>query len=549
MRDSRSIPSTGFAPQAAAAWITAAVLLAGPALRAERVAPLARVDGQVTDLHKDGGADSVEQGLPLVRVAQSASLAEACVFEFDLSFLPPGATIGSAGLVIQLDDPDAVQGGDFEQHLVFGYAADGVIDAADYGAGQRLQRFDPADLVPSDDNPEPQISIPADFIQGLLDNGGAMAGFVVREEIDAEWMGHRAVTYAALGDQRHRSPRLQVVYEGGTREPGPALFRRPSYSTNELGARNLFNLAVVDKHLYQEDTVCGPPPPTNPANPENLASIQLLGVPVMAGEDPNVDVDGLSYDHAVRLENLMAFFSVDGRSAGLADTDVSRERAGGVGEIVADIFWSEPAPDPNNGTNRQVWDGNGSQAVPDVGPSPSLGQLERDESAETDALDMREAPTTARGSFIYWTVSRGTVPRNAAVFGGLSGAHIFVSVAEDHYSAGDPLHVFATPGQMALSGDNDIDALVVVDDGQIDPATGMPVFDPNIDEVYLSLDRDSEMFRWTDFSAADILRVGAGQPLHRFAAPAALGLAEGDNIDALDLVNRDEVSPPVDAKR
>ena len=91
--------------------------------------------------------------------------------------------------------------------------------------------------------------------------------------------------------------------------------------------------------------------------------------------------------------------------------------------------------------------------------------------------------------------------------------------------------IFATPADLGLSDDDDIDALAVFD------ANGDGVADAGTDIVFFSLARGSSYLVNNGHSAADIFRSSLDglAPTIEYSA-ADLGLLDDDNVDALDLL-------------
>ena len=282
-------------------------------------------------------------------------------------------------------------------------------------------------------------------------------------------------------------------------------FSFDSESAAQYLANNLFD--------YVEDSVFAP-------NNAWFPSVRFVG----AGVGSNIEVDALSYGHLADSSQFDAFFSVAVGSQGRVATDVRIEA---VDERASDLYASN-----FSGTNQQIFDGNGSSAA-------ILGLLEP-QSTNVDAVDMR-APSS-QGT-IYWSVSRqsaeNVAPYAAAI---VSGADVFFSGAAAGYSLQDPPKLYATAGQLGLTGQDDLDALVVIE------AKEDGFFDPQEDKIYYSLVSASISLTaagippFANASAADVFVVGGGSASVSLAFDAAqLGLEDPDDVDALDLAVRADI--------
>ncbi len=223
---------------------------------------------------------------------------------------------------------------------------------------------------------------------------------------------------------------------------------------------------------------------------------------------PGIEVNGISYG-SDSIDTNTPYFSVGGGSLGLPGSAVNDEPAAERG---ADIYRSA-----RDGSNVQIYDGNGSSAAPLGLPEPN--------STNLDALDMRSDQT-----MIYWTVDFDTsTGANEYTSMGGSSADIFVGAPLVGYST-NPV-IYASDQELGLGSGDDIDALVVVDDG-------VAGYDSSTDKVYFSLTSGSPRLDLLGFKAADILVTGGGSAnILVYTSAADLGLnANFDDLDALDYV-------------
>jgi hypothetical protein len=233
-----------------------------------------------------------------------------------------------------------------------------------------------------------------------------------------------------------------------------------------------------------------------------------------------INVDGISLGRPVAeaMAGIIGFeFSVDAPSVGAAGTAVFAESA--AGDHMADIFFSAGA-----GANFQIFDGDG---VPTPGPAPSMGLLEAATSMlsdDTDGWDAR-APGGGLGGpagGVFFSVD----PLTPLV--GLG----YVSPADVHFGVGfgydgpGAFVVYAAAGALGLVPGDDIDALVVFDDGDF-------MFTPGTDVTLFSLTPGSPTLGALGSDAASVL-FSSGVP-GVLVPSVMLGLLPTDNLDALDV--------------
>ena len=131
------------------------------------------------------------------------------------------------------------------------------------------------------------------------------------------------------------------------------------------------------------------------------------------------------------------------------------------------------------------------------------------------------------GNIIYWTVDDPTADGTLEyLIPGHTSRDIFVGAAQVGYSAAPVLYAFG--GALSLTEGDDIDGLVVVDDGE-------EGYSSQTDTVYFSLARNSPTLAVRGFTPGDILISGAGHPAVRlFVDHLLMGLDDTDEMNALD---------------
>ncbi|MDC0934996.1 PEP-CTERM sorting domain-containing protein [Pirellulales bacterium] len=343
----------------------------------------------------------------------------------------------------------------------------------------------------------------------------------------------------------------------------------------------------------------GPNPPAfGPLPPPGMMVSPVPGGPgsipgglgIVPGAFGAVEVDALSYG---RDQGNGLFFSVDEYAGGdivagpgpLPPNVFTEGVVPGTVEAAADVFayLGAVAPTPIGPVfnNTAFLDGDG------VAPSgaPGLGLIEPYPPAPGalfgpgDNLDAVDINTTTAdvGGFIFFSMdsafpdpieavgppfNSGTAVGNIDAITGaaFSGGDVAVS-----FAGGVPV-LYAGAGALGLDlvagfDTDDLDALVLIDDGVIAPATGMPVFAPGADLILFSVRRGSAVVGMPDsllgapIEEGDVLTLpiaGGVSPFPSIFIPAeALGLGTlrsgtaatffgpyGDDLDALDLHQR-----------
>ncbi len=273
-----------------------------------------------------------------------------------------------------------------------------------------------------------------------------------------------------------------------------------------------------DTFSWHEDTIY---------NPMIVPPLPEIRIPGQGG--PGVEVDAFSYAHVAEAppDLTKAFFSVDDGSPGVSPSALFTEPAH---EKASDVYSSDMT-----GGNVQVWDGDGLNSA-----APALGVPEP-VSTNVDGLDTRYDPPSDillwpgdPKELIFWSVDNGTTFTSPAYFGpGYTEADIFVGEATIGYSGAPSL--YASRGELGLTFLDELDALVVVEDG-------VAGYNPMTDTVYFSLGRNSPTLALLGFNAGDILVTGGGEwPIRLFADHALLGLTNGGNLNALAF----DPAPPI----
>ena len=263
-------------------------------------------------------------------------------------------------------------------------------------------------------------------------------------------------------------------------------------------------------------------------NPGVVAVVAIAGVVPPPPPVPILNVDGMSYGHFGAVSTTLPFFSVAPFATGVAGSAVFFEA--GFGEAPADLYGSTIG----SGTNFQFFDGDGFVVTPLTpgSPAPTMGLIEPFGGPAGDNVDALDLRTSAPGTSLFWSVDVPTVTAGGAYFGlGLSAADIYLGAPVAGY-AGPPPGVYAAAGALGLLPGDDLDALVVVEDG-------LPGFTAG-DTIYFSLDGPSPslgVLPLLGASSADILVTTLLGGPAVFAPAATIGLVPVfDDLNALDFV-------------
>jgi len=251
------------------------------------------------------------------------------------------------------------------------------------------------------------------------------------------------------------------------------------------------------------------------------------------------EVDAFSYGKP--LDDFLSYFpplsdvfySIGPSSLGISGTPVRAESQ--LECAAGDIFRLRLSF--GDSTIKLVFDGDGTTA-------PPLGLSEEPTADNLDALDMHSVP----GETVYFSISASSLPSFPP---GTSAADVFVMNPQaPGYDAAPPAVRYASAEAMGLAGADDIDALVVFDDGD-------RVFTPGADVVVFSLAPGSPYIGTGDpgpnypavaVTEGDLL---VDKGVYGFDRPsvyvdaATLGLsavrdggAADDNLDAADMIRR-----------
>lgn len=249
---------------------------------------------------------------------------------------------------------------------------------------------------------------------------------------------------------------------------------------------------------------------------------------VLSGGGSGFDVNGISFGHAHTAFASVAglAFSVDRVSGGLPGTATIVESGGGAtfGEQSADVFsmlFATPS------VNTLLHDGNGA-SPPGAGIPPiGLGLIEAVGGSPTDDLNALDLRLPGAGGPVFWTADALTLPG--------ASADIFLTTSLPYTAFPG---TYASSAVLGLATTDDIDALVVFDDG--DGIYGAA------DTILISLAPGSPSLPGLTAGPGDILVASGGGAVAGIYAPAgALGLTPGDNVNALDVHLIPEPSSPL----
>lgn len=260
---------------------------------------------------------------------------------------------------------------------------------------------------------------------------------------------------------------------------------------------------------------------------------------------PNVldEMDGLGSPPQVLplVGTFLLRFSVDGLTQGAVPPDGDLRAVGLPYNVRQQFLLNQAAGDefvstflfdqggvlpsqllePNNCLSRNQSDAGGVDYYtypPTTPDQPNSGD-------PTDNGDLGFIAGAGAGQFVFFSLTRDSPSLAVLNPPAGSGADIFVDT--DLGSPGGQA-IYATAAQLGLVANDDIDCLVVFDDGD-------NVFEPLLDQVLFSLDPASPTLAAEGYSAADVLTHSADGPVV-FTTAASLGLRPEDNLDGLELV-------------
>lgn len=263
-----------------------------------------------------------------------------------------------------------------------------------------------------------------------------------------------------------------------------------------------------------------------PAPPDDI--LAPGPVPVLFGGGSGFDVNGISYGHPHTAFASVAglAFSVDRFAGGAPGTATFTESGGGAtfGEQSADVYSAMFAA---AGFNTLLHDGDGA-SPPGAGIPPiGLGLIEAVGGSPTDDLNALDLRLPAFGGPVYWTADALTLP------GGSADIFLTTSLPYTAFPA-----TYASSATLGLAMTDDIDGLVVFDDG--DGIYGAA------DTILFSLAPGSPSLPGLFAGPGDVFFASGGGPVSGVYAPAGvLGLAPGDNVNALDIHLIPEPSSPL----
>lgn len=305
---------------------------------------------------------------------------------------------------------------------------------------------------------------------------------------------------------------------------------------------------TVDNVLIHADDILDKPGPTVQVSNVNLG-LGGLG-------PPRDELDELSGFHHSVLPNSQfgLLFSVDRASVGAVPPDpglvgigrpfnvqqqAALHQAAGDLFMTAQLFNISGPVDPltlalkNNTLVINQGDAGGVDFDLKPGLSPSTPIPPADPIDELDAVAMKE-PAPFLGTDpgrIFFSVSRDSPSLGSPTLPGLpSGATVFI---DNNTLAPGGQNTYAAPGNLGLQQADDIDGLIVLDNGD-------GVFQPGLDRVIFSLTPDSPTLGALGMGGADLFW-SDGLGLNLYASAFQLGLLHTDNVDALDLLLTDDI--------
>lgn len=321
--------------------------------------------------------------------------------------------------------------------------------------------------------------------------------------------------------------------------------------------------------LTAQAAVAGDPPPLahnplppgyfsidipSPTNTPPLSADSVLTKPGPSVAIPNVGLGlgrpGDEVDEISDLRNIPApaatfalLFSVDRASVGAVPPDpiaigagfpYNAQQQAANHQAAGDIFMTTglfnrlgalPFRASNNNT-LVINQGDAGGVDHDLSPAVAPDVVVAGPIDELDAFAYPEGtPSLDLNNRILFTLDRES-PSLSILPGTGSGADIYVDFAP---LAPGGENLYASPAMLGLQFMDDIDGLLVFDDGN-------GFFNPAQDQVLFSLARGSPSLQLLGLSAADLLTNSPSGGFVVYAQAAQLGLGPLDNLDALDLL-------------
>ncbi len=313
-----------------------------------------------------------------------------------------------------------------------------------------------------------------------------------------------------------------------------------------------------------------------PPGPVVVRPSQFFGLP-----HPLDDLDGISRLNAGTdpTETFLLLFSVDRQSRGIAPPDPNLVALGypfnvtnqaARGQQAADAFATldlfdqtgvippTPGPGPSlptlrvGGGNNTLFINQGDASGIDFGVGPHDSPDANSPAPQNDVDGMAGAgasssprPLTAmlRGGGphladrVFLFSVQADSPSLLMLPGSHSGADIYLAIEPNDPNLPSGIDLYATANQLGLMVADDINALLVFDNGD-------RVYDPTVDRVIFSLDRMSPTLGLFGATPADLFRNNQAGPPVGYVNAGRLGLGATpdpnglifDNVDALDFV-------------
>jgi hypothetical protein len=289
------------------------------------------------------------------------------------------------------------------------------------------------------------------------------------------------------------------------------------------------------------------------------------------------ELDGLSLLNTAvdPTATFLLLFSVDRASAGIAPPDPALVAAGLPfnvqqqainGQAAGDAFAGvqlynrngvAPSPSPrperamlNNVLMINQGDASGIDYAldPNISPADPYGGPENnvDAGAGAGPPPVGPGPLPLSRPVLAFSVGRDS-PALLTLPGTMSGADVYLaSDPNDPNQPGFGQVLYAAPFQLNLVHDDDIDALILFDDGDL-------VFNPEEDQILFSLSRSSPSLGFLGLSAADMITTTPGGGLDVYANAFDLGLGPhpdpndpnaliDDDVTMLDYLRCDNVN-------